>query len=237
MGLRQTEFHWSLEMVKPAPRSPVRSGSGTAHAPWQRLTGSIVALVAFSPGAASSVAGTSGCRRYIDNGSLAQSGSTMLFTMMHSDVIRIQLYVPQDEAFKQPILQVDIEIGHSGQHPRCLPSVEFAPSGYEAEPAIELAHGGSRQSLAERFASLLFSAFVSDQQVSRGLKAVFKLLASGDCHPVWAEIGRNPAVLRPRCGVVQGSCRSRVALKGCAPMPWGSIAPTEASHGPLSILL
>jgi hypothetical protein len=53
----------------------------------------------------------------------------MLFTMMHSDVIRIQLYVPQDEAFKQPILQVDIEIGHSGQHPRCLPSVEFAPSG------------------------------------------------------------------------------------------------------------
>jgi RND family efflux transporter MFP subunit len=38
-------------------------------------------------------------QRYIDNGSLAQSGSTMLFTMMHSDVIRIQLYVPQDEAF------------------------------------------------------------------------------------------------------------------------------------------
>jgi hypothetical protein len=98
----------------------------------------------------------------------------MLFTMTHSDVIRIQLYVPQDEAFKQPILQVDLEIGHSGQHPRCPPSVEFAPSGYEAEPAIEL---GSRQSLDERFASLLFSAFVSDQQVSRGLKAVFKLLA------------------------------------------------------------
>jgi RND family efflux transporter MFP subunit len=38
-------------------------------------------------------------QRYIDNGSLAQSGSTMMFTMMHSDVIRIQLYVPQDEAF------------------------------------------------------------------------------------------------------------------------------------------
>src|ERR1700747_1427361 len=38
-------------------------------------------------------------QRNIDNGSLAQAGSTMMFTMMHSDVIRIQLYVPQDEAF------------------------------------------------------------------------------------------------------------------------------------------
>jgi RND family efflux transporter MFP subunit len=38
-------------------------------------------------------------QRYIDNGSLVQSGSTMMFTMMHSDVIRIQLYVPQDEAY------------------------------------------------------------------------------------------------------------------------------------------
>src|ERR1700756_4154662 len=38
-------------------------------------------------------------QRYIDNGSLVQSGSTMMFTLMHSDVIRIQLYVPQDEAF------------------------------------------------------------------------------------------------------------------------------------------
>ena len=38
-------------------------------------------------------------QRYIDNGSLAQAGSTMMFTIMHSDVIRIQLYVPQDEAF------------------------------------------------------------------------------------------------------------------------------------------
>ena len=38
-------------------------------------------------------------QRYIDNGSLVQSGSTMMYTMMHSDVIRIQLYVPQDEAF------------------------------------------------------------------------------------------------------------------------------------------
>jgi RND family efflux transporter MFP subunit len=38
-------------------------------------------------------------QRYIDNGSRAQACSTMMFTMMHSDVIRIQLYVPQDEAF------------------------------------------------------------------------------------------------------------------------------------------
>jgi RND family efflux transporter MFP subunit len=38
-------------------------------------------------------------QRFIDNGSLVQSGSTMMFTMMHSNVIRIQLYVPQDKAF------------------------------------------------------------------------------------------------------------------------------------------
>jgi RND family efflux transporter MFP subunit len=39
--------------------------------------------------------------RNIDNGSLVQadaSGGTSMFTMMHSDVIRIQLYVPQDQA-------------------------------------------------------------------------------------------------------------------------------------------
>lgn len=38
-------------------------------------------------------------QRFIDNGSLVTSGSTMMFTMMHSDVIRVQLFVPQDEAF------------------------------------------------------------------------------------------------------------------------------------------
>jgi RND family efflux transporter MFP subunit len=38
-------------------------------------------------------------QRNIDNGSLVQSGSTLMYTMMHSDVIRIQLFVPQDEAF------------------------------------------------------------------------------------------------------------------------------------------
>jgi RND family efflux transporter MFP subunit len=40
--------------------------------------------------------------RNIDNGSLVSgdaAGGTAMFTMMHSDVIRIQLYVPQDQAF------------------------------------------------------------------------------------------------------------------------------------------
>ena len=41
-------------------------------------------------------------QRNIDVGSLVQADATsgtFMFTMMHSDVIRIQLYVPQDEAF------------------------------------------------------------------------------------------------------------------------------------------
>ena len=41
-------------------------------------------------------------QRNIDVGSLVQADATsgtFLFTLMHSDVIRIQLYVPQDEAF------------------------------------------------------------------------------------------------------------------------------------------
>jgi RND family efflux transporter MFP subunit len=40
--------------------------------------------------------------RNIDNGSLVSgdaTGGTSMFAMMHSDVIRIQLYVPQDQAF------------------------------------------------------------------------------------------------------------------------------------------
>jgi multidrug efflux pump subunit AcrA (membrane-fusion protein) len=37
--------------------------------------------------------------RNIDNGSLVQSQSTFMFTLMHPDVIRSQLYVPQDAAF------------------------------------------------------------------------------------------------------------------------------------------
>src|ERR1700752_1091021 len=38
-------------------------------------------------------------QRNIDNGSLVQSQSTFLYTLQHPDVIRIQLYVPQDAAF------------------------------------------------------------------------------------------------------------------------------------------
>jgi RND family efflux transporter MFP subunit len=50
-------------------------------------------------------------QRFIDNGSLVQSGSTMMFTMMHSNVIRIQLYVPQDEAFGvEPGVNADVHV-------------------------------------------------------------------------------------------------------------------------------
>ena len=38
-------------------------------------------------------------QRNIDNGSLVQSGSTFMFTLMHPNVIRTQVFVPQDEAF------------------------------------------------------------------------------------------------------------------------------------------
>jgi RND family efflux transporter MFP subunit len=38
-------------------------------------------------------------QRQIDNGSLVQSGSTFMYTLMHPDVIRTQVFIPQDEAF------------------------------------------------------------------------------------------------------------------------------------------
>jgi RND family efflux transporter MFP subunit len=38
-------------------------------------------------------------QRAIDNGSLVSSGSTFMYTLMHPDVIRTQVFVPQDEAF------------------------------------------------------------------------------------------------------------------------------------------
>jgi len=38
-------------------------------------------------------------QRAIDVGSLVQAGSTFMFTLMHSDVIRTQVFVPQDQAF------------------------------------------------------------------------------------------------------------------------------------------
>jgi RND family efflux transporter MFP subunit len=37
-------------------------------------------------------------QRNIDNGSLVQSGAPLMYTLMQSDVIRIQTFVPQDEA-------------------------------------------------------------------------------------------------------------------------------------------
>jgi RND family efflux transporter MFP subunit len=38
-------------------------------------------------------------QRNIDNGSLVTSGSTFMFTLQHPDVIRTQIFIPQDEAF------------------------------------------------------------------------------------------------------------------------------------------
>jgi len=38
-------------------------------------------------------------QRNVDNGSLVQAGSTFMFTLMHSNVIRTQIFVPQDLAF------------------------------------------------------------------------------------------------------------------------------------------
>ena len=38
-------------------------------------------------------------QRSVDVGSLVQAGTTFMFTLMQSDVIRTQLYVPQNAAF------------------------------------------------------------------------------------------------------------------------------------------
>jgi RND family efflux transporter MFP subunit len=38
-------------------------------------------------------------QRAVDTGSLVQAGSTFMFTLMQNDVIRTQVYVPQDAAF------------------------------------------------------------------------------------------------------------------------------------------
>jgi RND family efflux transporter MFP subunit len=38
-------------------------------------------------------------QRHIDNGSLVTSGSTFMYTLMHPDVIRTEVFVPQDVAF------------------------------------------------------------------------------------------------------------------------------------------
>src|SRR6201997_84892 len=79
-------------------------------------------------------------QRYIDNGSLVQSGSTMMFTMMHSDVIRIQLYVPQDEAF-------GVEVGVKAVvHVPEIPNRDFAGTVTRIARALQ---PGSRTLLTE----------------------------------------------------------------------------------------
>ncbi|WP_441259334.1 efflux RND transporter periplasmic adaptor subunit [Bradyrhizobium sp. 521_C7_N1_3] len=50
-------------------------------------------------------------QRNVDNGSLVQAGSTFMFTLMHSNVIRTQVFVPQDEAFGvAPGVDADIRV-------------------------------------------------------------------------------------------------------------------------------
>lgn len=50
-------------------------------------------------------------QRNVDNGSLVQAGSTFMFTLMHSNVIRTQVFVPQDEAFGvTPGVDADIRV-------------------------------------------------------------------------------------------------------------------------------
>jgi RND family efflux transporter MFP subunit len=60
--------------------------------------------------------------RNIDNGSLVQAdatGGTSMFMMMHSDVIRIQLYVPQDQAFDlKPGVEATVRVPE-------MPGVDF----------------------------------------------------------------------------------------------------------------
>jgi RND family efflux transporter MFP subunit len=50
-------------------------------------------------------------QRNIDNGSLVQSGSTFMFTLMQSDVIRVQVNVPQDAVFGlAPGVEADVRV-------------------------------------------------------------------------------------------------------------------------------
>lgn len=50
-------------------------------------------------------------QRNVDNGSLVQAGSTFMFTLMHSNVIRTQVFVPQDEAFGvEPGIDAEIRV-------------------------------------------------------------------------------------------------------------------------------
>jgi RND family efflux transporter MFP subunit len=56
-------------------------------------------------------------QRNIDNGSLVQSGSTFMFTLMQSDVVRVQVNVPQDAVFGlAPGVEADIRVPELPNH-------------------------------------------------------------------------------------------------------------------------
>lgn len=82
-------------------------------------------------------------QRNIDNGSLVQAdatGGTSMFTLMHSDVMRIQLYVPQDQAFGlAPGVEAIVRVPE-------LPGVEFRGSVTRVASALQ---PGTRTLLTE----------------------------------------------------------------------------------------
>src|ERR1700722_1991133 len=71
-------------------------------------------------------------------------------------------------------------MGDARQHARRLPPVEPMPGRHKTELAIEFAQGRFWQALDKRLAVILFGAFVSDQQMSSRMKAVFERLAPGN---------------------------------------------------------
>jgi RND family efflux transporter MFP subunit len=57
-------------------------------------------------------------QRNIDNGSLVQAGTTFMFTLMHSNVIRVQVNVPQDAAFGlKPGVDALVRVPELPDHP------------------------------------------------------------------------------------------------------------------------
>jgi len=68
------------------------------------------------------------------------------------------------------------------------------PSRNQAELAVELAQGRFWQPLDQRLAIMTFCAFVSDQQMSSSLKAVFESLAPGNLYRVRLLLRPNSQV-------------------------------------------
>jgi len=57
-------------------------------------------------------------QRNIDNGSLVQAGTTFMFTLMQSDVMRVQVSVPQDAAFGVvPGVEAIVRVPELPDHP------------------------------------------------------------------------------------------------------------------------